>query len=567
MDPRCLLSLLRGEVSALERMKAAGQLREPWCWPADPALASAAERLVAQNGSVQHQKAAPRPGEVPLLVKEESRGAVYGLSHRRLAFSGRELAVELVSRQRDLRDLGEKLDQSPLPRLSYLSRPPPSFASRLHPGQARVVSGKSLDLALALSALSWSSQVSLPASAAYTARLEGFELRPVDGLTEKLEATVAEALGVTEVWVSRDQLEEATRIGQDLPRPLAIRGARRLEEVVRAVAERGVLRLEPDETVQRLDELYLACMEARVRLNHWDALVAAVQRLADAPELDPEPRRRARVVAAIASRHDGRPLPWPDDEARGPRPHRLLDQAQRLQHDLDRGTGRSQVDEQIGRALALVAAPGERYREDFILLSAIGRAIAASGREADAAPVLEEALEGFAQLGHWGDMSHALCALARVAGIVDDLSRVESAERWDRARSWATTESDDQGRPFVDLALGRAFAQLRNGRDESRARAYLEAAKGAAGPLHVQEGGELWLARLAGERPLRLAQLPVEKQDTTQRVLARLELARSGLRPLDLDEFSRLWPGEAERAFPGLEGRALAEAICERFRY
>lgn len=593
---RGLLSALREGAGAGDRRTAARQLRLPWCWPQDQDLEARARAL----GSPRPEP--PRPGEVLLLCALEDRreagtpeaGALYAcLDGQRGAWPA-ELRQPAAEDQLEVARRAES-ETFELGRLPFLHAPPPSRLERATPTGDHAVEGRSFRLAFLLGAVSWLVQRPLPVTVAATADVSigdaHLTLGPVAGLAAKLTAVAEHALAVEEVWVEAEQVDEAQAILQSLPRPLRVRGAHRPAEVIAAIwgSDLTSARLEGAELERRVDEIHLACLDGTAPFQSWARVAEMVGAAAEARGVGPETVRKARVVEAICTRHDGRPRLWP--EAAPPvvaRPLRLLEAAQRLQHALDSGAPASALEAALAEARTLLAPPVERHREDWILLSAMGRALGGLAREAEASPLLHEALAGMAQLGLWGDTSFALSELARVSGILGERAPVEHVEALDRHRRWAVRPGPSRRNSdlFVDFALGRAWAQLG---EVDRARSRLEPIESADFEPFVVEGAVLWRARaeIAAPPPLlrvdrdearaararleALARRPVERQIHNARVLARLDLARldddfAGIQAA-LARYSEIWPGEAARMFPGLEGRALGDALAARSRY
>ncbi|MEZ4299107.1 MAG: hypothetical protein R3B70_29430 [Polyangiaceae bacterium] len=248
----------------------------------------------------------------------------------------------------------------------------------------------------------------------------------------------------------------------------------------------------PEVASRLTEQLYrVAIFDSPVVLG-WPAIErCAEELLRERPS--PHDGRRLAMVLAIARRHGGHkePHPWPEEAeiAGEPRARRLRYLAHVVQSEAEGGADPGAC---ADRAQKLVRPRLERASEDAVLLGAIGRALAAAERDADAIEVLRAAVATWQDIGAPYDSSHAVCELLRLLGITGSGSDVDQVERQDLPAIESDPRTSDKSLGFVRVALGRAHVQT--GRPELGVLELDRVPRGRALPLIAEAGRLRWLA-------------------------------------------------------------------------
>lgn len=372
----------------------------------------------------------------------------------------------------------------------------------VQPSSPALVTGASLGLPLVLASASLLLDLPVPtdlvASAAVS--VDG-ALHPVDALRGKARAVGGWALGVRRMLVydDPDQLEAVRQGARDAGAPLQPIGVRSVRDALdlafpdleQAVRQRW--RARPDEVPRIIESLFRTAFVGRSHLVSWRGIASAAEELAEVTD-DPTLKHRARIAAAIASRHEGLEAPLSRQvNADLPEPLRLRYLAHWMQAAADRADpahARAAV-EDVEDALD---GDARTWTEQHLVLGgATGRALAAAGRLERAAVLLDRVVHGWFALYREHEASHALCELLRIRGLLGDAAPLLDLESL-AARVVDDPRTDDTSRGFLALALGRAHATL--GQWE-RAVAALERDDLSWGllPAHLGEARARWMAR------------------------------------------------------------------------
>lgn len=538
---RWLLTGERGSVSGLSRKR---QLASPWGWPAAPFLVEKARAY----GSVPAR--APGAGET-LLVSVGVDGLWHLLPERSspdaLALRGAAAASALLAQRLVTRDLPLYDDPSRLHRGRVWSAALFAIVPSASPPTA--LDGSSYGLSLSLATASDLLRLPLPADLAATGVLQSDGcIGPVDGLTRKVELILGETPGIRRFLVPALQADEARAAAEMAFSNLGVARTEAWLDIVpvssfhEAFAQAFPRALEhlqerwkdPAVASRLAEQLHrMALFDSPVVLG-WPAIQRCAEQLSR-ESLLPRERKRLALVRAIALRHGGRkePHPWPEEAEleEEPRARRLRYLAQVVQSEAEGGADPGAA---ADRARAWIRPRLERASEDAVLLGAMGRALGAAEREADAVQVLREAVAAWQDIGSPYDSTHALCELLRLLGIARRADEVDSVVRGDLPPVEADPRTSDKSLGFVRVALGRAYTQV--GRPELGLRELCDPPESRALPLIAEAGRLRWLALAQdalGEPSAADASrnLLAERKDppypwTLQTKLARLDAAR-----------------------------------------
>lgn len=476
-----------------------------WCWPRDVELARRAEA----HGFVPPP--APLLGETVLLSAPGREGALWRLARARegavqepaapaqgplVLDAAESLALAWAVAARDL-PLLVSLD-------GHLEPPPMAGELLATTGESEPVQlrGRSYGLSFALAAASVLLERPVPARWAATAelRIDG-SLAPVHGLRQKAAALGDWGLGVEALLVCDSQVPEARAcVAAGGPR-LRVVGVRHLVEALELVfgSEPEGASLWPTAAARRrtLAALHRQAMGGGRPLLGWAALGRTAARILELSEA-PGERQRAALVCSIARRHEGAPaqlsLPSDDELRLARRPERLELVAQVVQSWTDSRCGAAELREGAAWALRFVnELDAERHVEDYLVLGAVGRALAAAQELSVALGWLQTAIDGMLALRQAQLASRALCECLRVTALASPeqlapllngpLVEVLSDER-------LTVDS----RAFLALAQGRALVQVGS---HASGLEVLERASGPwdRAPAHVRDSRDRWRAR------------------------------------------------------------------------
>ncbi len=458
-------ALRRPELRGLERATVAGALESPLCWPAGAVLASEAQR----HGLVAPE---PRVGEVPLVSVSEGRVCLW---RALLAPDAPGHARELVGTAAEAAARAWRLVSRDLPVLRTLdpiAAPPRWLAApvaKVGGGVAeRVLDGPSFGLALCLAGASCLLDTAAPADLlALGEVMPDGRVGAVGALDRKLEVVAGWALGLRRLLVASEQVAEAGDLLAG-PRPeVEVVGVARLQHALdRAFPDAldralGGWQEDPGRARAAARALFRQAVDGELPLIGWGAVARAASLVAEALGEDDEASEQARFAAAVASRHEGGhdDLPWPPDESldRLPRPLRL----QVLAHVVQAGADcrPEQAGGRARRALARVAPPPDRHREDLQLLGAAGRALIVAGDPEGAAEVLLRALDGWQALLRMHEASYALSEYLRLLGVLGRREALARALEERLPAFLSDAHADGLSRAFVALGAGRALAQ------------------------------------------------------------------------------------------------------------
>ena len=410
-------------------------------------------------------------------------------------------------------DRADALARSELPLLASPDavRRHPSWRARWLAGRQgplpTVLDGGSFGLAMGLAVVSsLVNQACPPHIVACAALGADGRLQPVDGLADKLGLLVDLPLPAGEPWtvlVHPSQVADASGAGAIV---VPVQSLSEALEVVWGGADALVALVATgwgsEESRERAAaSLYRLVMEGAPRVLRWSAVAKATEALLDLSGEDAVWAADLDIARRIAHRHAGNPLQIRirDDLDGLRRPLRLHLLAHEVQSAAD-GCA-ADWEESLAVASEHVAAPNEEHAEDLMLLGAMGRALAAWGRYADAQGCLRRAVRGWLELGRELDASVALCELLRVVGVGGQLPdpEITGAVRLVRGDLRVSHSS----RSFLALAHGRALLQA------GQTRAGIAELEGSAITWtatrpHVQASRHQWLAvAVYGEDPAR----------------------------------------------------------------
>jgi hypothetical protein len=328
--------------------------------------------------------------------------------------------------------------------------------------------GGSFGLAFALAYASLAMARPFPAHVIALAAVDGAgRLLPVDHLETKLRIVAEEAMGVEEVLVATEQVEQARGLLAQLApsRPVDVVGARSLPDLYRHLWGAGAaLQLQQRVgSVKRLASesagaiFQLALLGSDV-VTDWHpveagarALLASIPEQVTALRLE---RAQAQFALAVAERHlrNEGDLSWPTSET-----WQQLGFSERLQlmaHALQSATDSASVRLEELLSYALAELKEAAAADGLELRGAVGRALAVLRRYAEAVPHLTAAVAGWRKLQRPDERARPLCELLRATSILGDRA---AFERWlEDARLPASPLS----RTFLDLALGVGWLQL-----------------------------------------------------------------------------------------------------------
>ena len=281
------------------------------------------------------------------------------------------------------------------------------------------------------------------------------ELAPVAGLETKLRVVADNALAASSVFVHASQEAEARAMARSLGRRLDVVPVSTLEEAMVPLASAAMDRVasaSEDLLTRILDDLWGAVLDTRREIIGWRGIIRAATALLDTGRLSSDDAARARVVVAIAERHDrgdgglreviDRELHRLPVESR----QKLL--AQRVQDHTD-SHHPSPHDE---------AKPWLEGSPTPELLGAASRAFGAVGAWRESADLARRAVEAWIRSGQSHEAGRPLCEWIRVAGVMASIPDLEHAE--EHAGRLFEPHSRTVSRSFVQVARARAWVQV-----------------------------------------------------------------------------------------------------------
>ncbi len=576
----------------LQRLKGS-----PWCWPEDsglrvhneswgttppaPKVGQACLVSVMDNGAssvlwaLGENDPDPDSGEPkPVLVDSAARTA--------------ELAWLLAARDLPVLPAFRSIELRPRWRIWYIGDVGPD---RIPP----VLRGESFGLALFLASASTLLGRPVPADLVALAAIDvDGGVRSVHALAMKLKAVVTWAPGIKRVLLAQGQVEEAKAVLEELDAPLAVCGVAGLHDA----AFEAFPTLKNDAFLdwgggdgrarETLDRLYRQTLSHRSLLLGWRAIAGTAAAIRNVLHDDGEAVARADFVEAVAKRHDGEGdselppvVPWPDAKWLGgrPRPVRLRIVAHLLQSSTD-GCAADLIGT-AEHALNFVAQPGEEHAEDFAVLGAAGRAIAAVAEWDRALTLLERTICGLFEIFEADQASHALCEFLRVLGIRGGRGLLDEAISSSVGGFRSEPRANDTSQAFVTAAQGRALVQVGEPVRAIEALS-VDMHQWELTPPHLRRSRLRWLARaytLVGRgdeassmsKELTALSSPGERRDPNE-ILADLDtvLASHGdVEPLLRELHDRPIGAEVTRILQGdvRYDKASAQLVAERWRY
>lgn len=354
-------------------------------------------------------------------------------------------------------------------------------------GLDSAIDGPSLAVAMGLAIASMFLRKPVPTDLLATAAIdaEGRTV-PVGGLDAKIAMIASNALGVRRVLVATSQIGEARRAVESAPRALEIIGVESLQDAFAVAFE---FRFQRDELAAFFDDLEVTrdvanrlfdlIVDGTSAVLDWHAVrriaQSAAERLDDAEGpmsilSDASPRGRARlrareriaIAVGVVSRHAGYPsiLPWPREDALAsmPRPRRLRLLAHLVQSaaDWDDAEARTYVE----RAIPILAPTGDQTEGDLVLRGAIGRALVAIEAYDEARDFLDQALEGWQELGAHFEASFALAERLWLSGLQRDGALLDRLVQDALPAVVGHPRTSETSAAYLAFAVGRANTLL-----------------------------------------------------------------------------------------------------------
>jgi tetratricopeptide (TPR) repeat protein len=375
-------------------------------------------------------------------------------------------------------------------------------------------------LALVLAGVSLLLDEAMPTTFVATAEVTrgslDLPLQPVAGIWEKMCIVADAALGIDRVLVHKDNVNQAEdALSHWAP-------ARRVKVVGLEFASEAVTEVfgSVEEIRERLgrerrgaapelaSRLFLIARRPIVsQMKSWVGVRDAASLVAGwlPPEATRE-REKADLAGRIAARHAGNgematiliPLPPEEELLEMPRPMRLQHLAQAVQSAADSDDTNSRLYSLL--AEEHVKSPmSERSIEDWQLLGAIGRALAAAGDYARAASALSEAIAGSSANHQEHETSFALSELLRVLGLAGDQGTLRQSLGRDLPALEGHAETASISIGFARCAAGRALVQAGASREALPYLADAPRVDWNKMPIHLRLARERWLARACAE--------------------------------------------------------------------
>jgi len=516
-------------------------LTMPWCWPSDPSMAAIARSLV-EGAPVE-----PAIGETILVsvCAEEAREALWRFRWR--TRRGERGATFGDGARESLHRVAQ-LASGVVPHLhSVVATKQLPWTAELICKRGDGLDGKlddrSFELSMLLALASKLMERPAPVRFAASATIEdNGEIGCVQGLDRKLSMLAENAPAIDTVLVAKDQEAAANELIAQRGWPIRALGVATCRDAIDLVfpAARELPPPHWDDASARggvVESLIELCRDGASVLD-WRAVVRAGEWL---QQRDLTARQRARVEVAtlIARRHaNGSSFEIPWDERLVA--HNLAMAAHMVQAAADAGS--DSLEAYLRRAEALVVEAEELDDDNRRqLVGAMGRARATLRQYPDALVLLSTATRGWFEGAKVGQSSHALSEWLRVAAIARDGASWEQARGYARAYGNAELPSEDVGRWFVRMALGRG---LMTWGQTAEALALLEEGSLDAMPVWLRRSWTRWQAVGRAAR---------SDREGAAALRARLELEDDGEVPIEA-RFAAL-----DEALE--EGRDLSSAI------
>jgi len=368
-------------------------------------------------------------------------------------------------------------------------------------GGETVLDGDSFGLSLCLLAAADRLGLPSPPNVAATAIVDSDgALFPVGGLSAKLQVLNDWALGVDTVLVAASQTAEATALARELGTSWQIVGARSLAEAMVTAFPNFWADLlanwsEPAKLARVAGDLHRLARDGSNQVLGWKGIADAAERVVSRLPEGSDATKDARFAQLVALRHEGHDALLELDReylAGMRRPLRVRCLAHIAQ---SHGDCAEVLDPTIERAVAdtLPADSRDDSVDDFRLLGATGRMLAAFFRYAAAEAALRRAVQGWFELDCIPEASHALSELLRVLALTGPrqsflVAAEEYAEPFLR-----DPRADAVSRGFVLYSLGRGHALLGNHQD-ARHRLADGACDWNLLPAHLRAVRLRWLA-------------------------------------------------------------------------
>lgn len=530
-------------------------LTMPWCWPRDASTAAVARSLV------EGAPAEPAIGETILVsvCAEEAREALWRFRWR--ARRGERGATFGDGARESLHRVAQ-LASGVVPHLhSVVATKQLPWTAELICKRGDGLDGKlddrSFELSMLLALASRLMERPVPVRFAASATIEdGGELGCVQGLDRKLSMLVENAPAIDAVLVAKDQEAAANELIARRAWPIRALGAATCRDAIDLVfptaRELAPPRWDDASGLGGVVESLIELCRDGASVLDWRAVVRAGEWLQQR-ELTARQRARVEVATLIARRHANGSffvIPWDEKLVA----HNLAMAAHVVQAAADAGS--DSLDSYLRRADALVAEAEELDDDDDRrqLLGAMGRARATLRRYPEALALLSAATRGWFEGAKVGQSSHALSEWLRVAAIARDGASWEQARGYARAYGNAELPSDDVGRWFVRMALGRG---LMTWGQTAEALALLEEGSLDAMPVWLRRSWARWQA---------VGRASQRDREGAAALRARVALADDGEVPIEA-RFAALDEAIEEGRDPSAAIGAIREANPQGVRW
>ena len=292
-------------------------------------------------------------------------------------------------------------------------------------------------------------------------------VKPVDGITAKVEVVADQTRRVRRFLVAPANLQEARIAAQGSPiEPIPVRSAAKAVEEAFG-KELGDLLVnqghEPTQRAELCESFYRLALSGRDAALDWTPVLNASTRALKSwkPNLSEDQRNQLLFTQAVAARHEGMAgadeLP---DEAwidRAPADLRIRIVANFVQEASDKGTLSFAVAERLGRKHLVEG--DHAFAPHLELLGALGRLFALTGQPAKALAHQEQAARGFFERHEYASISFPISECYRLAGALEDAAAFDRAEDL-REKVEQLEGFDEGGLPYVRLTRARARVLL-----------------------------------------------------------------------------------------------------------
>ncbi len=551
-----------------------------FCRPPDGVLRQRWETLRAERGHAASNAVAQA---LLLSYRSESGGSLWLLD----AAGVRRSDVRLGARAVRTLEHAALLVSRELPALVAARRVRDAWTvTRIATGGETVLDGDSFGLSVCLLAAADRLGLPSPPNVAATAIVDSDgTLFSVGGLSAKFHVLNDWALGVNTVIVAASQTVEATALARELGTAWQIVGARSLAEAMVTAFPNFWADLlanwsDPAKLVRVAGDLHRLARDGSNQVLGWKGIADAAGRVVSRLPEGSGATKDARFAQLVAQRHEGHDALLELDLeylAGMRRPLRVRCLAHIAQ---SHGDCADVLDPTIERALADTLPTDSRDDsvDDFRLLGATGRMLAAFFRYADAEVALRRAVQGWFELDCVPEASHPLSELLRVVALTGShesflVAVEEYAEPFLR-----DPRVDAVSRGFILYSLGRGHALLGN-HQEGRHRLADDACDWSLLPDHLRALRLRWLVNAiraedaadAAEDCLKQLSALTERTPTLG-VVATLAQLDSALHQgsdacAALGAFQTCKPRDYRRFVEAYGGQELGARIAREYRY